>query len=846
MIRWKNHCLSLLLALSALGACSPTETGNAGVVVQFALTSAKLQTSAQVGYDRLLVAVVGAELFAEGRCSATAEPTALAMPTVVDLTQATPSVLSLQVEQGRFCGAALAAAPIAGAQTPQGGSQSLYAEIRLSPKRRVVLSSKARLTSRAFSDEAAFSVAAAQNDSLLYRFNGPARLLAAAVEWQKSLPAADSEETIVIDDTSNAALLNSWLRFWTDEGGQDGTLYEDADRDGIADDGPIAGSDDEPVASALRASFSLSRQRCVAPCALHVDARATERAGFSTQQNRLGLVYWWNFGDVSAGTWSEGAGQHDKNIDTGFYSGHVYEQPGRYEISLLVQGPNGETASAKQSLVVESADAHWPGEATVCISATGDFAGCPEGARRRTTSDFDIALRTAEHCDNVQRGRRCLFRRGETFFISTTITPADDAQGHHIGAFGEGEKPVVAFEGAFVAFRARRDPSEAQLTIADLNFRGSVSALGDRLFSVQDRAVASADRAEQQLLLLRLEMSDLGPSALNFFLDDDTQAPSPITLPHHLAVVECSSLGGGSIVNSSENFLFLGNRWANSPDLAENILQLSWLSGAAIKHNTLGGSCHPQRRVVSVQNHKAGDGGNEACSRDFIVADNLIEACGQNRIDIEISPASTVATDCVQRFVVERNYFRATGNSNADHEALRITAQQVAVQSNIFQLSSAASGLAAGLTLEQSAQENHILGRPADVTFRNNSCVATGSPATKACLHFLDPSAERTWIVDNVFYDGSTNRGGLLVNNSASGTRLCPEQTSCNFTTEQNPFATAPPFDDLSDFAPGTSTILRDRSQAPQPAPPPINLRHVDGPGSGEVRDIGAVEASTS
>ena len=198
-------------------------------------------------------------------------------------------------------------------------------------------------------------------------------------------------------------------------------------------------------AAAPQASVTAPRTSCAAPCAIFFDARGSSDADLSRDAEFADLIYSWDFGDPDSGDWEQGARAgtgtpHSRNVDTGFVAGHVYENPGTYTATLTV---SDGTSSDTDSIVVQIQDPNtvWPGSNTVCISSSGmpsaGAGGCPSGAATVQTSDYDQAM-FSNNCNSA--ARRCLFKRGDQFTGSTTVTMTSSGP-TLIGAYGSGAKP---------------------------------------------------------------------------------------------------------------------------------------------------------------------------------------------------------------------------------------------------------------------------------------------------------------------------------------------------------------------------------------------------------------------
>lgn len=202
-----------------------------------------------------------------------------------------------------------------------------------------------------------------------------------------------------------------------------------------------------PAAAAPKASFTASRtESCVAPCAVFFDATATSDP--STDAPFHDLDYRWDFGDERGETWAISGVA--KNTAVGGIAGHLFTAPGTFTVTLRVTNRAGEGATAKRQVRVDDPDVVFAGERTLCVSAAGDFSGCPAGAGHARSADFDASIANAP-------GRRTLLRRGETFAWDRVVRLVDaSGRGASLGVFGDG--PGRATLRATAGSRALLDP----------------------------------------------------------------------------------------------------------------------------------------------------------------------------------------------------------------------------------------------------------------------------------------------------------------------------------------------------------------------------------------------------
>jgi cysteine-rich repeat protein len=184
---------------------------------------------------------------------------------------------------------------------------------------------------------------------------------------------------------------------------------------------------------------------CAAPCAVHLDARNSDDPQYTRDFHVLD--YEFSCGIAAAGrtpgTWQDGA---SRDVAHGPITGCVYADPGTYTVQLTVRAPDGETGTMSTSVVVADPNAEY-GDAgeTWCFADSGtpggaEFAACPNRntAQHVVTTSFASALTT---CGARTGHRRCLFRAGDTFDLSSGSTLSD--AGGIVGRYDAGAAPLV-------------------------------------------------------------------------------------------------------------------------------------------------------------------------------------------------------------------------------------------------------------------------------------------------------------------------------------------------------------------------------------------------------------------
>lgn len=200
-------------------------------------------------------------------------------------------------------------------------------------------------------------------------------------------------------------------------------------------DGQARGTITSTYNAVITASMSPSRITGVAPLYVNFDMTGTTSTDSTNPTHECFFAT--DFGDTGAGTWANGvqsSGLTSKNAGYGPVTGHVYETPGTYTVTMSVtDGVN--TVTKTGTIVVQDPDVVYAGTDTICISHSGNFTGAPSGASQINTAgntDMYAALVDHEGSD-----KRILFCKADawTFTQQYTVT---NKTGLTIGGYGTG------------------------------------------------------------------------------------------------------------------------------------------------------------------------------------------------------------------------------------------------------------------------------------------------------------------------------------------------------------------------------------------------------------------------
>ena len=445
-----------------------------------------------------------------------------------------------------------------------------------------------------------------------------------------------------------------------------------------------------------------SRTSGVAPLAVHFDAADTTAPGIDAFSQ---LAFRWDFGDPNSGSFSVTG--RSKNTAAGPVAAHVYETPGSYSVTLRVSDPSGVVTTRTATISVSGPNTVYSGTSTICVSASGAFAGCPSGAQQVVSSSFNDAVSAAT------TGHRVLLHRGETYAAAQMgINRGGPVT---IGAFGTGAAPLIQSSATTLIKLGGVPSSFDDVRIMDLSFDGGGVA-GSRTFDGQGTVT--------NLLVLRVSITNFDNAA---FIAHQAASRAG-RMNEGLFFADCTFNNftgpGDGFYLSAHKLVMLGNRgdYRNAPD---HLLRIPYIERGVISHNRFEGA-GVGRHVVKI--HSLGEADvlsfPERRSREFVFSDNVVVG-SSNGWDATVGPQNTTEDERVERALFERNLFRLAPSGSV---SLFLWGSQLTVRNNVFD-SSAASGGAGVIFGRRGIEPN-----PVGDTAVNNTCYST--TGTVSCANF--------------------------------------------------------------------------------------------------------------
>lgn len=411
----------------------------------------------------------------------------------------------------------------------------------------------------------------------------------------------------------------------------------------------------------------------------------------------------WNFGDTNTtptgtcgtapaageGFWRCGAqpGVLSKNTAQGPVAAHVFETPGTYVVTAtMYDGTN--TATQSQTITVTDPTTVYSGTNTICFFNTTLGSGCPAGATSASpTSDFTAAL------TSCTTGKRCLFKRGDTFTATATGT-ISSAGPITIGAYGSGAAPIIT--GTSQVVFQLNNAAVNDIRIMDLRIVGPAVSNTSNCVSITDQISG--------LLWLRNQCIGMGTGLI---VASGAGVKGGVGADSVFTNLAGASPSGGGIAYYGEWTLsaFVGNSIGPFVSTSEHNIRIQPGQQVTIGYNsistpgTTGKSLITMRAAEHWPNVDAGSAeydpfGRRTTDAQWLhVADNFLDGGGSSYQLFDFAPASNRQNNWIYDGLAERNWIQmGPFASITGASALIIGASRITVKNNLCDASGNVTG----------------------------------------------------------------------------------------------------------------------------------------------------------
>jgi len=192
---------------------------------------------------------------------------------------------------------------------------------------------------------------------------------------------------------------------------------------------------------------------CVAPCAVHYDATATDDTDLTREFHSLHYEVECGIADAAEtpGTWAPTGNSRDYSY--GAVGLCFYTEPGAYTMTLSATAPDGDSDTATDTVTVVAAEDVFDGSNETCCIANGATPsaganGCPAEATIVADSSGDLdAVLNGGACDvgNSTGAKRAVYLRGGDTFTASATIPLErgDTLPGLITSYGTGQATIA-------------------------------------------------------------------------------------------------------------------------------------------------------------------------------------------------------------------------------------------------------------------------------------------------------------------------------------------------------------------------------------------------------------------
>ncbi|UCE58726.1 MAG: PKD domain-containing protein [Phycisphaerales bacterium] len=444
-----------------------------------------------------------------------------------------------------------------------------------------------------------------------------------------------------------------------------------------------------------------TRTTGVAPVGVFFDGTSSTPATGVLKEHR------WDFGDGT--TFS------------GFNAAHVYEVPGTYDVTLTVRD-EGETASATTRITVQPFSG-----TTYYVRADGNDNNAGTGdSPALAWKSLTKALTAVTRNNIVQPGGRVLFRRGDTFTYTTTVT-LRNAHDVIIGAYPATGDPATRPLFQYAGTSTGHD-SPAIFVLGDCNgltfmdIQVNSQSLANGAYANGFGIMSSLSPETRDVLLFRTKFDHFFTNVIEAATGSGIiLAQSTLTNSHehkgHLLLARSSRLG------------ILDNYVGKAHGTWNIGMYLSGLQKAVIAGNRIS-------ELASYQDSPTiRFTGNARPAFDIVCADNVLDGAGTWQ-NVEFL-ASDPDNHWVENIVFERN---VVSNAGTTLLAIREGYRNIVIRNNVFKQTERH-----WLRLDTESTWGS-LGAIQDVAIYNNTIVTEGAGSA---VWVTTPNVENVQIVNN-------------------------------------------------------------------------------------------------
>ena len=550
--------------------------------------------------------------------------------------------------------------------------------------------------------------------------------------------------------------------------------------------------------STLTLSVDESVASGVAPLAVFFDATAST----STETTRPfhDVTYWWDFGDTSAGTWSNGTGANtSRNSAYGPVTSHLFETAGDHTVTLW--GYDGVTlTSTTKTITVTAADTEWATTKTVCYSTSSDFTGAPSGSTQVNVTATHVGDLAAAIAANIGTGnKRHLLHAAQTFTISSSIV-INKGGPSMVGRFGTGADPIISSSltsaAAFQLSSSATATGVSDWRFEDLTIDCNNQNLGTAFEGKGSFTKMTLNRVYMTRCFYGLLLSGSTIDSLNSGSRTHAMWDQVYVVDSTIYDLYTSASGPNATFGSGSRVVIMGCNIDNNLN-GEHGIRFQYCNRAVFNNNTIQGIATGKVNVTIRGYNFAGGNTLDAgvYSEKVVISDNKL--IGGNSTGIMgIAPQNDGSDERGRNYIVERNWFNG---ATATQYFITVAQTDVTIRNNVAY----APGNTGGAFVTFKPENAAGVTTPTRGHVYNNSFyhAATGSGyfALVSLVPNVNTMSGCTFETkNNILYSTGSNMN--ITGNTSSGTNTASNNTTSISTAPG--FATVPPTA-IAHFTPG-------------------------------------------
>lgn len=429
------------------------------------------------------------------------------------------------------------------------------------------------------------------------------------------------------------------------------------------------------LAQVITPTLSISRTSGPAPLGVVVSCVGSSHSDPNVDTIRE-IYCKWDYGDPTSGTWVDGK---SRNEDMGLVSGHVYDNPGTYTITLTVFDEAGNQAVTTQQIVADDPLTYYQPASTYCFSNGTDFSFCPyttaQGATHVTTNDIGVVLSYSG------TDRRLILRSGDTFVYPSGVGSIDMLGDNVILQSSDPTNPASFFISGYSCASSNSlvEPTGQNVTIYGIRFYGPV---GNDCSGINATTLGQDDWAdtlpENNLVVYKCEFTELDQFTIAGFGNGNLFSTNPwqiaytsgsMFVDNYMHDIDCDNGGGQYGIYYLVNRLFaiIGNRFHNfcNGTGGQHVIRGIADREVVISHNEFincEGMPSTQRDCLKIHSSTLSDPNKPGQSDYVMIYDNIFKPGPYTVWPLAVSAQNSFSEELVANSIFERNYINVLDN----------------------------------------------------------------------------------------------------------------------------------------------------------------------------------------